>query len=452
LHGGAAHADLLFQLDRDIASIDALLGQQVDAILHHARFQRLEAAWRGLQLLAEQAAEIENVKLRVLNLRWAELARDLERAIEFDQSQLFGKVYSEQFGSPGGEPFGVLIGDYAVTHRVTKEHPTDDVATLGKLAQVAAAAFAPFITGADPALFGLDSFEGLGQPVELEPVFQQLEYLSWNTLRASPDVRFVGLVLPRILLRSPYTDDPNRVDGFRYREAVEAKENGRYLWGNAAFAFGAVLIRAFGACGWLADIRGVRQDEDAGGLALGLTALPFDTDHPGVALRYCTEVQISDQRDKALAELGLIPLCHCKDTPLAAFYSTPSLQRPKRYDTAAATTNARLSAMLQYMLCVARFGHYIKVIGRDKIGRFADRAECETFLQRWVLQYVTATDDASAETKATYPLREARVEVQEQQGKPGSFRCVMHLRPHFQLEEVIASVQLVTELTPAQPA
>jgi type VI secretion system ImpC/EvpB family protein len=444
---------LLRRLDRDIARLDELLSAQVNAILHHPRFQKLEASWRGLRYLTEQAAERENVRIRVLDASWKTLSRDLDRAIEFDQSQLFNKVYSEEFGTPGGEPFGVLIGDYEVRHRPGPEHPVDDVAVLLRgIAQVAAAAFAPFIAAAHPALFGLNSFRDLSLPTDVSAVFQQREYLPWNTFRGSEDARFVGLTLPRVLMRKPYEDDGSRIDGFRFHERVEGPDNSRYLWGNAAYAFAGVLIRAFAEQGWLANIRGVREGSLEGGLVTGLPVHAFSTDREGLVPKCSTDVVITDAQDKELAELGFIPLCRCKDTEWSAFYSTPSVQRPdKGYDNIAAAINARLSTMLQYMLCVARFGHYLKVIGRDKLASFSSPAECERYLQRWLLDYVTSSEDASFEVKAKYPLREASVQVREQPGKPENYLCVVHLRPHFQLEQVVSTVRLVTELTVGAP-
>ncbi len=447
---------LLQRLDRDIVRLDEFLTRQVNAILQHAHFQALEASWRGLRYLTERAVDAHNVKIRLLNVSWRELARDLERAIEFDQSQLFKKVYSEEFDMPGGEPFGLLIGDYQVRHRPGLEHPVDDVAVLRGISQVAAAAFAPFVAGAHPALFGLDSFRELGLPIDLQAVFRQLEYLPWRSLRESEDARFVGLTLPRILLRIPYEDDGSRVDGFHFHEDVEGSDNSRYLWGNAAYAFAAVAIQAFDSHGWLADIRGVRQDPidhhliAGGGLVSGLSVHSCSTDRSGLIPKYSTDVLLTAEREKELEELGFIPLCHCWDTEWSAFYSNASVQAPKRYDTVAATVNARLSAMLQYTLCVARFAHYLKLLGRAKTGSFTRSEELQNYLQTWLQQYTTARDSASYTDKARYPLREARVQFSEHPGKPGCYLCVAHLRPHFQLEQLIAAIKLETEITPVE--
>lgn len=438
-------------LHRDIASLDVAITRQLNAVLHHSGFQKLEASWRGLRYLAEQAAAAENVKIRMLSVSWRELARDLERAIEFDQSQLFRKVYGEEFDTPGGEPFSVLLGDYEIRPRLGPEHPVDDVRVLRSVSHVAAAAFAPFIAGVHPAMFGLDDFSGLEQPLHLARTFDQDDYFHWQNLRKEEDSRFVGLTLPRVLMRLPYEDDGSRVDGFCFQEDVAGPDRSRYLWGNAAYAFGAVLIGAFGRSGWLADIRGVRRDEEGGGLVPDLPVHSFSTDAPGVAPKCSTDVLLTDLREQELSELGFIPLCHCPDTEFSAFYTNPSVQRPKQYDELAATLNARISAMLQYMLCVSRFAHYLKVAARDKIGSFTEAGECESYLQEWLQRYVTSDSDAGPEVKAQYPLREARVQVRANPEQPGSYLCVAHLWPHFELDELTASVRLTTQLTPGQP-
>jgi type VI secretion system protein ImpD len=432
----------------DVARLDALLGEQVDAILHHPRFQKLEASWRGLRYLTEQAYGAELVKIRVLDVSWSEVARDIDRAIEFDQSQLFGKVYNEEFGTPGGEPFGVLLGDYAVRHRPSAEHRVDDLAVVQGLSQIAAAAFSPLIMSSDPAFLGLDSFSELGQPLNLSAIFRQAEYTRWQAFRDTEDSRFVGLTLPKVLMRLPYQDDGSRGEKFRYEEQVEGPDSGRYLWGNAAYAYGGVLVRAFAESGWLANVQGVEPGRESGGLVTGLPLNSFGTDIDGLAHKYSTDVLVTDYQEKELGELGFIPLCHCKDTSWSAFYGSASAQKPKQYDRTVATVNARLSGMLQYMFCVSRFAHYLKVIGRDKMGSFASPQECQDHLQRWLHNYTIASDDAGLETKAKHPLREGKVQVREQPGKPGSYACVVHLRPHFQLDQVITAVQLITEISP----
>lgn len=449
--GLARDKDLLARaLNRDVARLDALINRQVNAVLHHPRFQKLEASWRGLRYLVEQKGDAENVKVRVLSVSWQELARDAERAIEFDQSQLFRKVYGEEFDTPGGEPYSVLLGDYEVRHRPSAEHPVDDLAVLSAVSQVAAAAFAPFVAGVHPAMFGLDGFDGLQQPLDLPKIFDQLEYLKWRAFRESEEARFVGLTLPRVLMRLPYEDDGSRTDRFRFHEDTSGPDRSGYLWGNAAYAFGAVLVRAFAESGWLADIRGVRAGEPGGGAAPGLPVHHAVTDKRGIAPKGSTDLVVTDRQEPGLSDLGFIPLCRAKDTDFSVFYGNQSAQKPKKYDDPAATLNARISTMLQYMLCASRMAHYVKVLARDKVGSFTGADECETFLHRWLQTYVTADSDASPEVKAKYPLREANVKVRDHPGRPGSYLCVMHLWPHFQLDELKTTVKLTTELAPGK--
>jgi type VI secretion system ImpC/EvpB family protein len=281
-----------------------------------------------------------------------------------------------------------------------------------------------------------------------EKTFDGVEYVKWKSLRASEDARFVGLAMPRVLMRTPYEDDGHRVDRFRFREDVRGPDGSKYLWGGAAFAFGAVLVRAFSQAGWLADIRGAQRGVEGGGLVTGLPRHSFGSDRRGLVAKSSTDVVITEELEKQLSDLGFIPLCECKDTEHSAFYSNQSLQKPARYDRAAATTNAQLSAMLQYMLCVSRFAHYVKVMGRDKMGSFSEYEELEKMLQQWIVQYVTSDSEATPEIKARYPLRDAEVRVEPTPGKPGSYRCRMRLMPHYELDELQASVRVVAELTP----
>jgi type VI secretion system ImpC/EvpB family protein len=438
-------------LSRDIAHIDGLLNRQVNAILHHPRFQKLEASWRGLRYLINQVpADEQKLKIRILNLSWNTLVNDLERALEFDQSQLFRKVYEEQFGMAGGEPFGVLLGDYELHLRPEEGYPTDDLEALRSISATAAAAFAPFVAAAHPSLLELTSFSSLERPLDLGRTYAQIEFVKWRSLRDSEDSRFVALTLPRVLMRLPYTEDSGRVDGFRFHEDVSAPDRSGYLWGNAAYAFGAVLIRTFATSAWLAAIRGVRRGEDAGGLVTGLPVHSFSTDHTGLVPKTSTEVLITDQQDKELSDHGFLSLCACPDTETSAFYGSASIQVPKTYDEMAATANARLSASLQYMLCVARFAHYIKVIARDKIGSIQTPGELEDLLRKWLIQYTNANDNASPEMKARLPLREAKVQIAEVAGKPGRYACEIHLRPHFQLDQLVSTVRLRTTVSGGQ--
>jgi len=423
-----------------VAQIDHLISLQLNEILHHPAFQKLEASWRGIKYMMDQSETSSMLKIRVLNVSKKELLRDLQRAPEFDQSVMFKKVYEDEFGIFGGEPFGALVGDYEFS-----KHP-EDIELLEKVSQVAAGAHAPFLTAAAPELLNMDSFAQLGDPRDIGKIFDSTEFAKWKSFRASEDSRYVGLTMPRVLMRLPYGKDTKPVDEFSYEEGVDGTDHSKYLWGNAAYALGARLTTAFAQYGWCASIRGV----EGGGLVEGLPTHTFRTDDGDVALKCPTEVAITDRREKELADQGLIPLVHCKGTDYAAFFSVQSANKPKKFDKAAANANARLSAQLPYILAVSRFAHYMKSIMRDKIGGFMSRLECQNFLTQWIMQYVTADDQASAATKAKFPLREAKIEVSEIPGKPGAYRAIAFLRPHFQLDELTVSLRLVAELP--QPA
>lgn len=441
---GELKRKLVRALNQDVGRIDELASAQVNAVLHHPDFQRLEAGWRGLRYLVESVPDGANVKVRVLTAGWRELVKDQERALEFDQSQLFRKVYNEEFGTPGGEPYGMLVGNYDVCHRPYPDHPTDDLGALRGIAAVAAAAFAPFVAGVDPRVLELDSFADLDLPLNLDRTFEQLDYLKWRQFREAEDARFVGLALPRMLLRRPYGDEPGGGPGFGFREDAAAR--GGYLWGNPAFALAAAAARAFAESGWLADVRGTRAGLDTGGLVTGLPAVGYGTGAAETP-RAVTDVQVTDTRERELADLGFIPLCHTPGAAEAAFYTTPSAQKPKAYTDPTAAANARLSAMLQYMLCASRFAHYLKVMIRDRVGSFTTPELIEDALNKWLLTYVTGNDNASPETKARYPLREGKAQVREIDGKPGAYQCTVHLRPHFQLDQVSAAIRLTTQLS-----
>lgn len=430
----------------DAAALARTIGRQIDAILHHDRFQGLESTWRSVRKLLDVTAESRDIHVKLFSASWRELAKDMERAIEFDQSTLFKRVYSDEFGTPGGEPFGVLLADYEVAHRPRQGHPVDDARVLRSVAQVAAAAFAPFLVGADATLFGVDTFGDLERPIDLAKVFGQAEYTAWNSLRDHEDSRFVGVVFPRVLVRPPYVYDPSRPDGLPYEEDVSAADGTDYLWGNACFAFGAVLARAFADAGWLAEIRGVVVGEETGGLVTNLERVGFglealeDTDRPSL------ELIVTDAREKAYADLGLIPLCACQGTPYAAFYTSPSLHRPGDFSGIEATRNARLSAMLQYVFCVSRIAHYVKMICRDKVGAYQNARELERFLREWLQKFCVSGEDVSRELQARFPLKQADVEIREVPGKPGTYSSVIRLLPHFQLDQMTSSIRLVTEV------
>ena len=431
--------DLESTINARIADIDELLSRQLNEIMHAPEFQRLEASWRGLHYLVHQSETSTMLKIRVLNVSKQDLLRDLERASEFDQSALFKKVYEEGYGVFGGEPIGSLIGDYEFGR-----HP-QDMALLEKISNVAAAAHAPFIAAASPQLFNLDSFTDLGVPRDLAKIFDTVEYAKWKSFRDSEDSRYVGLTLPHILMRLPYGPETVPVEAFNFQEDVDGKDHSKYLWANAAWAFGTRLTDAFAKYQWCAAIRGV----EGGGLVEGLPTHTFKTDDGDIALKCPTEIAITDRREKELSDLGLIPLVHCKGSDYAAFFGAQSCQKARKYDTDAANANARLSTQLQYIMATSRFAHYLKAIMRDKIGSFMTRKNCEDYLNRWITNYVLLDDNASQEAKAQNPLREARVDVSEVRGKPGVYRAVAFLKPHFQLDELTLSLRLVAELPPA---
>ncbi|MDQ2667031.1 MAG: type VI secretion system contractile sheath large subunit [Gemmatimonadota bacterium] len=422
-----------------IAQIDALISAQVNEVMHHPDFQKLEGSWRGLKYLLANSETGEQLKIKVMNVSKKDLLKDLQKAPEFDQSALFKKVYEEEFGVFGGTPFGSLLGDYEFGKS------GQDIELLEKISQVAAAAHAPFITAASADMMNLESFTQLDAPRDMAKVFDTTEYAKWKSFRASDDARYVALTLPRILMREPYGAATVPVEAFNFEERVDGTDHSKYLWGNAAWALGSRITQAFATYGWTATIRGV----ESGGLVEGLPVHNFKTDSGDVAMKCPTETPISDRREKELADLGFVPLVHRKGSDNAAFFSVQSAQKPKIYDSDAATANARISAQLPYIFAVSRFAHYLKAIMRDKIGGFASRDEIQRFLNDWINNYVVVNDDVGFEMKAKNPLKEARVEVVEIPGKPGAYRAVAFLRPHFQLDELSMSMRLVADLPAA---
>ena len=429
--------NLAASLDARVAELDRLISEQLSEVMHAPEFQALEGAWTGLHYLCKQTSTGTQQKIKLFNASKRDLVKDFKTAIDFDQSALFKKVYEEEFGTFGGAPFGTLIGQYEISRQ------PEDMYFIDQMSHIAAAAHAPFIASASPQLFGLDSYTELGKPRDLAKVFDTVEYAKWKSFRESEDSRYVGLALPRFLGRLPYNPiDGEVTEGFNFVEEVDGTNHDKYLWCNAAFAFAARLTSAFENHGWCAAIRGV----EGGGLVEDLPTHTFRTDDGEVALKCPTEVAITDRREKELSDLGFIPLVHCKNTDYAAFFGAQSAQKARKYDTDSANANASLSAQLQYMFAVSRIAHYMKAMMRDKIGSFASASNVQSHLQRWIDQYVTADDSASQETKAQFPLREASVEVSEVPGRPGVYRAVSFIRPHFQLDELSVSLRLVAEL------
>jgi type VI secretion system protein ImpC len=419
-----------------IAEIDQIVSDQLNTIMHSPEFQKLEAAWRGLHYLVMNTETGTMLKLRLLNATKKELLADLEKATEFDQSALFKKIYEEEYGTFGGNPFSVLVGDYEFG-RVPQ-----DTSMLEQISHVAAAAHAPFITAASPKLFDWNNFTELSVPRDLAKQFESTELIKWRSFRDSEDSRYVTLTLPHVLLRLPYGPKTVPVDGFDFVEDVDGKDHAKYLWGNSAYALAQRITDAFTKYQWCAAIRGV----EGGGLIEGLPVHIFQTEDGDLAMKCPTEVSITDRRENELNNLGFVAVCHRKNSDQAAFFGGQTANKPKLYNTNEANANARISSMLPYVLAASRFAHYIKVIMRDKIGSFMTKDNVAAYLNTWIADYVLLNDDAPQSVKAAYPLRQARIDVFEIPGKPGSYSAVVFLKPHFQLDELTVSIRLVAEL------
>lgn len=429
-------ADTETMLNARIAAIDQALSNQLNEVMHAEPFQKLEAAWRGLKYFVFQTETSTMLKIKVFNISKGDLLKDLRKASEFDQSAMFKKIHDEGYGVLGGAPFGALIGDYEFGR-----HP-DDMEVLEKMSNIASAAHAPFIAAAGAKLFNWESFTELAGPRDLAKIFDNDAYIRWKSFRESDDSRYVGLVLPHVLARLPYGKETAPVEAFDFEENVDGRDHSKYLWANAAYAFGARLTDAFARYEWCAAIRGV----EGGGLVEGLPTHTFTTDDGDIAVKCPTEIAITDRRENEFSKLGFIPLCYYKGTDRAAFLAAQSCQKPTVYLNDDANANARLSSQLQYIFAVSRFAHYLKAMMRDKIGSFMSREQCEQFLNQWISNYVLLDDLASQEQKAKFPLREARIEVSEIAGKPGAYNAVAYLRPHFQLDELTVSLRLVAKL------
>ena len=428
--------DSISVVSQRIAQLDQRISEQLNDVLHHPDFLRLEATWRGLWFLLSNTDQSSKIKIRLLNVSKPELVYDLEKAMEFDQSQLFKKIYEEEYGTFGGAPYSVLMADFEFGRS------PGDIELLTKISQVAAAAHTPFIAAANPSLFDLNTFTELGYPRDLSRIFDSTELGKWNSFRESEDARYVVLTLPHVLMRAPYGDNGTVVYGLNFQETVDGLDNSKFCWGSAAWSLCQRILTSATLYSWPAAIRGV----EGGGLVEDLPYYTFKTTDGDVALKCPTEVSITDRREKELSDLGFIALCHCKNRDYAAFFSAQTTQKPKLYNLDQANANARLSSRLTYMLAASRFAHYIKVIMRDKIGSFMARSDVENFLNKWISSYVLLTDEADQVTKSRYPLREAKIEVMDVSGQPGTYRAVVFLRPHFQLEELTASLRLVATL------
>ncbi|MCC5825382.1 type VI secretion system contractile sheath large subunit [Alkalimonas sp.] len=436
--------NLTVTFNEAIKRIDQLISSQLAAIMHSDGFQKLEGSWRGLHHLVMNSETSASLKIRMISINKRELYKDLSKAVEFDQSQTFKKVYESEFGTPGGEPYGALIGDYEFTN-----HP-EDIETLTYMSNVAAAGFCPFLSSASPALFGFDSWTELSKPRDLEKIFESLEYTKWRSFRESEDSRFVTLTMPRALARLPYGAATSPIDEFGYEEFEVDPEKGvavttdhdKYCWMNASYVLGTRLTQAFAKYGFCTAIRGA----EGGGKVEGLPTHVFLSDDGDPDLKCPTEIGITDRREAELGKLGFLPLCHYKNTDYAVFFGAQTAQKPKKYGSPEATANAAISARLPYLMATSRFAHYLKVLARDKIGSFMEAEDVEVWLNRWILNYVNASEGSGQDVRARYPLADAKVQVKEIPGQPGAYNAVAWLRPWLQLEELTTSLRLVAKI------
>jgi type VI secretion system protein ImpC len=435
--------DVIASIQSIIAELDNKLTAQVNAILHHDDFQKLEGAWRGLHYLVNNTETDEMLKIRVVNIRKDELHKTLKRykGTNWDQSPLFKQVYEAEYGQFGGEPFGCLVGDYHF------DHSPVDVEMLSEMAKISAAAHCPFISGAAPSLMQMDSWQELSNPRDLTKIFTTPEYASWRSLRESEEAQYLGLAMPRFLARLPYGPKTNPIDEFAFEEDTAGTDHSKYGWANSAYAMATNITRAFKLYGWCSRIRGV----ESGGAVANLPVHTFPTDDGGVDMKCPTEIAVSDRREAELAKAGLMPLIHKKNSDFAAFIGAQSLHKPAEYDDPDATANANLGARLPYLFATCRFAHYLKCIVRDKIGSFKERADMQRWLNDWIMNYVDGDPSISSdETKAKRPLAAAEVVVEDVEGNPGYYTSKFYLRPHYQLEGLTVSLRLVSKLPSAR--
>lgn len=435
--------NLSVTINTAIEQIDKIMSKQLSAVMRSQKFQKLEGSWRGLNHLVMNSETGSQLKIRLMNVSKKELFRDLDKAVEFDQSQIFKKIYESEFGTAGGEPYSALIGDYEFS-----SHP-DDIDLLSNMSNVSAAGFCPFISAAGSDMFGFESYEELSKPRDLEKIFESQEYIKWRSFRDSEDSRFVTLVMPRVLARLPYGSATKPIDCFNFEEASldnsgrhTKKDHDEYCWMNAAYAMGTTLTQAYAENGWCTAIRGAEN----GGKVEGLPSHVFVSDDGDLDQKCPTEIGITDRREAELSKMGFLPLCHYKNTDYAVFFGAQTTQKAKQYDDPDATANAMISARLPYIMATSRIAHFLKVMARDKIGSFMTVEEGEEWLNQWISKYVNGSPDASADMKAKFPLAEAKIEVKEIPGSPGAYSAIAWLRPWLQMEELTASLRMVATI------
>ena len=435
--------DAVASIEAMIAQIDKKLTDQVNLIMHHEDFQALESAWRGLHYMVNNTETDESLKIKVMTVSKKELHKTLRKfkGTAWDQSPIFKQMYEEEYGQFGGEPFGCVVGDYYF------DHSPMDVECLTEMSKISAAMHAPFISAVSPKTMQFDSWGELSNPRDLTKIFQTPEYASWRSLRDSEDSRYIGLTMPRFLARQPYGAKTDPVEEFDFEEDTEGADSSKYSWANSAYAMGVNINKAFKLYGWCSRIRGI----ESGGAVEDLPTHTFPTDDGGVDMKCPTEIAISDRRESELAKNGFMPLIHKKNSDFAAFIGAQSLQKPAEYEDPDATANANLAARLPYLFATCRFAHYLKCIVRDKIGSFKERDEMQTWLNKWIMQYVDGDPKNSSETtKARKPLAAAEVVVEEDESNPGYYRSRFYLRPHYQLEGLTVSLRLVSKLPSAK--
>ena len=430
--------NLMVTFNKAIEAIDSAISEQLREVMHDDRFQKLEGSWRGLYYLVNNSDTSSTLKLKVLNATKKEVSKDLTKAVEFDQSQTFKKLYENEFGTPGGEPYGALVGDYTFSN-----HP-DDIEMLRNISNVSAAAFCPFLSAADAGLFGFETWDELSKPRDLSKIFDSAEYTKWRSFRDSEDSRFVSLTMPRVLSRVPYGADTKPIEAFNYEEAdaSEQPNSEDYCWSNAAYVLASRLTHAFSEYGWCTAIRGAEGGGKVDNLPVHLTT----SDDGDIDMTCPTEIAITDRREAELSSLGFMPLSHYKNTDYAVFFGGQTTQKPGVYEQPEGTANAAISARLPYVMATSRIAHYLKVMARDKVGSFMEAEDMQNWLNRWINGYVNASEEGGQEMRAQYPLREAKVQVKPIPGKPGSYNAVAWLRPWLQMEELSTSLRMVARI------
>ncbi|WDE01450.1 type VI secretion system contractile sheath large subunit [Thalassomonas actiniarum] len=431
--------DTVRSIEAIISALDEKMKTQLDAVMHHDDLQKLEGTWRGLHYLINNTETDEFLKIRVMNVNKLELGKNLKKfaGTAWDQSPVFKKLYEEEYGQFGGEPYGCLVGDYYF------DNSPGDVKMLANIAKVSAACHAPFIGAASPKMLQMDTWSELTNPRDLTKIMSTPDYAPYNSLRESDDAKYIALAMPRVLARLPYGADTEPVEEFDYEEDSSGADSNKYTWMNAAFSMAVNINRSFKLYGWCSRIRGI----ESGGAVEGLPVHTFPSDDGGVDIKCPTEIAISDRREAELSKIGMMPLIHKKNTDLAAFIGAQTIQKPIEYDDPDATANAALAARLPYLFASCRFAHYLKCIVRDKIGSFKEREDMQRWLQNWILNYVDGDPaNSTEETKARKPLAAAEVTVEEIEGSPGYYSAKFYLRPHYQLEGLTASLRLVSKL------